>query len=108
MEDQLRRLTAAAMRVHDSGDVARARAPSSCSTASVPPAILFHDIRADCATEAAGSVPMGFLAGLSGEELPDIGGEGAARLPRFRHVEQDGEELAGGIKELVALRGVFE
>jgi len=88
------------MRVPDNGDVARVKAFSS-SVQSVP-AILFHDIRADCATEAAGMVPpMAFDLGLCGEDVPDIGGEGDWTL---RHVEQDGE-LAGGTQELVALSG---
>ena len=88
----------------DNGDVARVKALSR-SAASVI-AMLFHEIRADCATEVAGTVlPMTFaLFGLCGEEVPDIGGEDAKT---FRHVEQDGEP-PGGTKELVALRGVFE
>jgi len=77
------------------------------SSAASGIAMLFHDIRADCATEAGTVLPMRFVLGLCGEEVPDIGGEGDMT---FRHVEQDGE-LDRGTKELlalVALRGVFE
>mmetsp|Transcript_82470 Transcript_82470/g.163721 ORF Transcript_82470/g.163721 Transcript_82470/m.163721 type:complete len:96 (-) Transcript_82470:237-524(-) len=90
------------MRVPDSGDVARAKMFSSSAASDT--AILFHDIRADCATEAAGIVPpMAVALGLCGEEVPDIGGEGDGTL---RHVEQGGEPV-GGTQEpvLVPLSG---